>query len=67
MFFSRKHEEKIAQLEKKLFRLEQVADSLNREMLVMTLDEAGVITGQNSNSANELGYSQAGRDEFQNR
>ena len=58
MFFSRKHEEKIAQLEKKLFRLEQVADSLNREMLVMTLDEAGVITGQNSNSANELGYSQ---------
>ncbi|WP_425439938.1 hypothetical protein [Pseudomonas abyssi] len=36
---------KIAQLEKKLFRLEQVADSLNREMLVMTLDEAGVITG----------------------
>jgi len=45
MFFSRKHEEKIAQLEKKLFRLEQVADSLNREMLVMTLDEAGVITG----------------------
>lgn len=56
MFFSKKHEAKIAQLEKKLFSLEQVADSLNKEMLVMSLDESGGITGQNSNSATERGY-----------
>jgi|GEM_PF-5375628 len=56
MFFSKKSEEKIAQLEKKLFRMDQVTDSLNKEMLVMTLNEAGVITAQNSNSADELGY-----------
>ena len=62
MFFSKKDNEKIAQLEKKLLRMEQIANSLNNEMLVMTLNEAGVITGQNSNSANELGYS---RDQVQ--
>ena len=56
MFFSKKHEQKIAQLEKKLSRMDQITSSLNKEMLVMTLDGAGVITGQNSNAANELGY-----------
>ena len=45
MFFSKKDNEKIAQLEKKLLRMEQIANSLNNEMLVMTLNEAGVITG----------------------
>ena len=62
MFFSKKHEQKIAQLEKKLSRMDQITSSLNKEMLVMTLNEAGIITGQNSNSANELGYS---RDQVQ--
>jgi methyl-accepting chemotaxis protein len=56
MFFSKKHEQKIAQLEKKLSRMDQITSSLNKEMLVMTLDGSGVITGQNSNAANELGY-----------
>lgn len=56
MFFSKKHEQKIAQLEKKLSRMDQITSSLNKEMLVMTLDQSGVITGQNNNSANELGY-----------
>ena len=62
MFFSKKHEQKIARLEKKLSRMDQITSSLNKEMLVMTLNEAGIITGQNSNSANELGYS---RDQVQ--
>ena len=58
MFFGRKLEQKIAKLEKKLFRMDQINNSLNEEMLVMTLDGGGTITGQNTNSAQELGYTE---------
>jgi len=56
MFFNKSLKQKIERLESKLFKLDQVKASLDREMLVMTIDESGAITGQNGNSESELGY-----------
>lgn len=57
MFFNKSLNAQITELKSKLFRLVQVKKSLDEEMLVLTIDKAGLITSQNKNFANELGYS----------
>lgn len=57
MFFNKSLNSKITELKSKLFRLVQVKKSLDEEMLVLTMDKAGLITSQNKNFADELGYS----------
>ena len=57
MFFKKSSSADIAKIESQLFKLHQVRKSLDSEMLVMVLDPSGYITSQNSNTADELGYS----------
>ncbi|CAM4257299.1 methyl-accepting chemotaxis protein [Pseudoalteromonas ostreae] len=57
MFFNKSLNSQITELKSKLFRLIQVKKSLDEEMLVLTMDKTGLITSQNKNFVNELGYS----------
>ena len=57
MFFNQKSKNKIVELEKKIFELEQVRQGLDSEMLVVKLDASGHIKEQNDNSKKEGGYS----------
>lgn len=58
MFFNKHLKQKISTLQKKILRFQQVKDSLDTDMLVVTLNESGNITWQNANSAKELGYTE---------
>jgi len=55
MFFDKHLKQKISTLQKKILRFQQVKDSLDTDMLVLTLNESGTVTWQNANSAKELG------------
>ena len=57
MFFNTSLKRENAKLKSQLFRLEQVKKSLDEEMLVLLIDKTGLITAQNKNFADELGYS----------
>jgi methyl-accepting chemotaxis protein len=57
MFFNKTLKSENAELKSKLFKQEQVKKSLDEEMLVLIIDKTGLVTAQNKNFADELGYS----------
>lgn len=57
MFFNKTLKSESAELKSKLFKQEQVKKSLDEEMLVLIIDKTGLVTAQNKNFTDELGYS----------
>lgn len=56
MFFNKRYKEQLATISEKLSSLEQVRESLDLEMLALTLDAQGRITHVNPNFRNELSF-----------
>ena len=56
MFFNNTIKSENAKLKSQLFVQNQVRKSLDEEMLVLIIDKTGLISSQNKNFANELGY-----------